>query len=600
VLTGGLNRTDGPEPRGTINAVFEYLHLIGFRFYTPYSADSHGEFDSTKPKPSAVFPSCAGLKSSPSFTYRSAIVHNLLDSCANCPQKRATDRWWVANHMNGGGDRTGNYISTVIPFEMGGQLMFSNDTCTSSIFSLVPPVTSIHKGSYDVGQYDAHPEWFSLLPRHPAIKTSDGRECIKSPSSCVRSWNISDLGVPGQPGLASLCLSNPAMRQYMINHTLQKLRWDAANLGGVELINLADNDSTDDGLCHCAKCVAHRERDRVATLPCASRPGGCGSYGLTDTKYRGAAGLSLEVGSLLQGALQAEFPDVDVWVQSYHAQLEPPLVTRPANGVKVQFTTLHMNFGQPLIHPSNNITYDQLIGWTKIMPRGDIGVWDYFTDFNHPLVLLPNWFKMVEDIKLYGALGVSALNYEGNGAVQTADLHAMRAWVCGQLAWDAERDGLALIREFLVNYYSDGAANYILEHMHAYTDEIDRQNYYVTPADAPTAGYFTPSVIYTSLSALNNALRNATAAGETLPRPTVLRSIASLRLSPWFIALSNWEALCVHTRAHALPWPLAEASRHASLASFASNVTALLGATSLATEAAALATMNASRDLTCL
>lgn len=504
----------------------------------------------------------------------------------------------MQNHQNGGGDRTGNYISTVIPFEMGGQLMYSNDTTTSTIFSLVPPTTTIHKGSYNVGQFDAHPEWFSLLPKKPAAETSDGRECIDDPSSCVRSWNISNLGVPGQKGGATLCLSNVAMRQHMVEHTLQKLRWDAKNLGGVQLIDLADNDATDDGLCHCAKCVAHRELDR-ASMPCAAnKTAGCGTYGLTAKKYRGAAGLSLEVGSLLQGAIAKEFPDVDVWVQSYHAQLTPPKVTRPANGVKVQFTTLHMNFGAPLTHSSNNVTYDQLIGWTKIMPKGDIVLWDYFTNFNHPLVLLPNWFKMIEDIKLYTSLGVSGLNYEGNSGEQTSDLHAMRAWVCAQLSWDATRDGYALIEEFLVNYYSEGAAGYIMQHMRAYTDEVYRQNYFVTPADSPSAGYFTPAVIYKSITALDNAIQNATAAGETLPRSKVVPEIAVLRVSPWFVALSNWDALCTYTTAHSLPWPL-EGSRHASLVSFASNVTEYLGAKMLTTEAGALATMNASKDLTC-
>ena len=271
--------------------MFEYLRHIGFRFYTPLSADSHGAFDRTKPEPTAVFPSCAGLKTAPSFDYRSVSIHNLLDSCAaGCPKPTAADVWWVQNHQNGGGDRTGNYISTVIPFEMGGQLMYSNDTCTSSIFSLVPPTTAIHKGSYNVGQFDAHPEWYSLLPKQPAAQTSDGRECVDDPSSCVRSWNISHLGVPGRKGFASLCLSDPGMRRYMAEHALQKLRWDAANLGGVQLIDLADNDATDDGVCHCAKCVAHRELDRGA-LPCASDPAGCGTYGLTAEKYRGAVAV---------------------------------------------------------------------------------------------------------------------------------------------------------------------------------------------------------------------------------------------------------------------------------------------------------------------
>jgi hypothetical protein len=221
-----------------------------------------------------------------------------------------------------------------------------------------------------------------------------------------------------------------------------------------------------------------------------------------------------------------------------------------------------------------------------------------FTNFNHPMILLPNWFKMVEDIQLYASLGVSGIDWEGNSAVATADLHDMRAWVCAQLSWDAERDGRVLIEEFLVNVYSEGAAGYIMQHMKAYTDEVDRQNYYVTPADAATAGYFTPAVIYTSLTALDKAIQNATAASETMPRAKVVTQIQGLRVCPWFLALSNWEALCAYTASHSLPWPL-EASRHASLASFASNVTEYLGPATLQTEAAALAAMNSSKDLTC-
>ena len=64
-----------------------------------------------------------------------------MDKVAGAPT--AADMWWVQNHLNGGGDRTGNYLSTVIPFEMGGQLMFSNDSCTSTIYTFVPPVTTV-------------------------------------------------------------------------------------------------------------------------------------------------------------------------------------------------------------------------------------------------------------------------------------------------------------------------------------------------------------------------------------------------------------------------------------------------------------------------
>ena len=101
MLTGGLNRTDGAEPRGTINAVFEFLRLCGFRWYGVFTADSFGQFDALAGKPTANLPSCEGLTGRPSFGYRSVDVHNLLDMVVGKPM--AGDFWWVQNHMNGGG-----------------------------------------------------------------------------------------------------------------------------------------------------------------------------------------------------------------------------------------------------------------------------------------------------------------------------------------------------------------------------------------------------------------------------------------------------------------------------------------------------------------
>jgi hypothetical protein len=215
------------------------------------------------------------------------------------------------------------------------------------------------------------------------------------------------------------------------------------------------------------------------------------------------------------------------------------------------------------------------------------------------MILLPNWFKMIEDVKLFASLGISGLIFEGNTVIQTADLHEMRGWVLTQLMWDASQDGDALIYEFMVNFYSEGAVGYILQHMRAFTDEIERLDYYVTASDAATAPYFSPQVIYTSLVALGQATTNCSAASETRPKSKVLQAIASLRVSPWFLALSNWEALCTWTTTEGLRWPLAETSLHASVASFSSNVTAYLGPRTLQSEVGALAQMSAGKDLKC-
>ena len=43
--------------------------------------------------------------------------------------------WWVANHLNGGGDYTGNTPFPRLPDYMGGEVMLANDTTTSTVFS---------------------------------------------------------------------------------------------------------------------------------------------------------------------------------------------------------------------------------------------------------------------------------------------------------------------------------------------------------------------------------------------------------------------------------------------------------------------------------
>ena len=67
-------------------------------------------------------------------------------------------------------------------------------------------------------------------------------------------------------------------------------------------------------------------------------------------------------------ALEEEFPEVIVTVQSYQDKNTPPTATRPHQKVWVQFAELGQNFGQPLTHASNQKTLGQLQAWAKIAP----------------------------------------------------------------------------------------------------------------------------------------------------------------------------------------------------------------------------------------
>jgi hypothetical protein len=148
-LTGGLGRDGAPTPRGTINAVQTFLHRLGLRWWTPYK-----DVDPTWTGPGIArglsfgmrlaIPGChkigdtpmesVGHVFKPRFEYRSILSKGILSSTQSAI-------WNVQNHLNGGADRTGNCKSLVIPKSMGGMMMFTNGTCASSVYTLLPPAS---------------------------------------------------------------------------------------------------------------------------------------------------------------------------------------------------------------------------------------------------------------------------------------------------------------------------------------------------------------------------------------------------------------------------------------------------------------------------
>ena len=422
--------------------------------------------------------------------------------------------WWVANHMNGGGDHTGNTPYPLLPDYMGGEVMLSNDTTTSTVYTLVPPVTFQHWGSFYEGQFDQHPEWYSLLHK-PQLKDDDspchehhhhGRHA--DAAACVRTHNLSGTTACGPaPGkdntaypFAQLCMSNPAMRQYMIHHTVAKLTWDRAHIQDHSLVNIAGNDQCADSECHCHVCSAARQHDA---------PDSSGSVDGSHVPYAGQSGLNLAVANELASALDERgFPETHVMLQIYKGTLTPPRRTKPHPQVLLQFTTegyapKTRNAIQPLTHPSNSLTLQQLVGWRDLTTSHDqLHIWEYIGNFCHATILQPDWWRAFQDAKMFGqqhqqqqrqsesssseqdgaAAGLPGLGFGVGGilsegqSLPTADLHELRSWVLSSLYWDATRDIDSLITEFLVGFYSAEAAPLVLKHMEAYRDFTQQTN----------------------------------------------------------------------------------------------------------------------------
>jgi hypothetical protein len=192
------------------------------------------------------------------------------------------------------------------------------------------------------------------------------------------------------------------------------------------------------------------------------------------------------------------------------------------------------------------------------------------------LLLLPDWFKLGDDVALYRELNVSGVMMEACTS-PPADLHEMKAWLLGQLYMDRHANATELMLDFLNGYYSPRATPLILVHMRLYTDAVARTNYHVNVGSNVHAPFFAPDVVLRSLAALNAAV------ATSVQGSVVVTRLQKLRLSPWYVLLFRWDEACTVV-AKAAPaagggmvWPLEHHQLGESYQAFLRAANALLG-----------------------
>lgn len=239
-----------------------------------------------------------------------------------------------------------------------------------------------------------HPEWFSLIK---GKRTTDR---------------------------AQLCLTNPKLRDFTVERVKQWLHESP----GAGIISVSQNDWH--GACECPDCKAldDPEGTRAATM-------------LAFVNY-------------IAEKIEPDFPRVAVDTLAYQYTRKPPKTLKPRPNVIVRLCSIECNFREPLDHPSNAAFADDLRGWSKLCQR--LYVWDYTTDFAHYVQPHPNWFTLDANLRFFHAHGVRGVFEQGAYQSHGSEMAELRAWVLAQLLWNPQRDGRALIHEFLEGYY--GAA----------------------------------------------------------------------------------------------------------------------------------------------
>ena len=170
-------------------------------------------------------------------------------------------------------------IAAAVPPEKGGHISYKGFVHTFN--QLVPPET----------HFAAHPEWFSLIK---GKRTSDR---------------------------AQLCLTNPSLRDFMVERVKQWLR-ESPETG---IISVSQNDWA--GACECRDC---KTLDDAEGTPAATM--------LAFANYVGEK-------------IEPEFPQVAVDTLAYQYTRKPPKTLKPRANVIVRLCSIECNFREPHEHP---------------------------------------------------------------------------------------------------------------------------------------------------------------------------------------------------------------------------------------------------------
>lgn len=374
-------------------------------------------------------------------------------------------RWAVRNFSNS--------QSASIPEEWGGCIRYRGFVHT--FFPLVPPEEHFAK----------HPEWYSF---REGKRTHDR---------------------------AQLCLTNPELRDFVVDRVRQWLRESP----DARIVSVSQNDWY--GACECDQCKALDDAE--------------GSH----------AGTMLDFVNYVAAKLEPDFPQVAIDTLAYQYTRKPPKTIKPRPNVIVRLCSIECNFREPLEHEVNAKFADDIRGWEKICDR--LYIWDYTTDFGHYVQPHPNWYVLGPNVRFFAAHHVKGLFEQGAYQSYASEFSELRSWVLAQLLWDPRKDDRALIQEFLDGYYGAAAAKPIRRYMDVMHQESAGWN--LTCFSRTDTKFHNFRTLLEASRLWREAEAAVTGDAERLPR------VQRGRMWVDYVWLSLWEKLQKECTDAGAPWP---------------------------------------------
>ncbi len=367
-----------------------------------------------------------------------------------------------------------NSQSARITDAMGGRIVYKGFVHT--FFSLVPPEK----------YFKDKPEWFSMI---------DGKRKFEQ---------------------AQLCLSNPELRDFVVEQVRQWLKESPE----ARIVSVSQNDWH--GACQCPQCKALDDAE--------------GSH----------AGSLLAFVNYVAEKIEKDYPNVAIDTLAYQYTRQAPRTLKPRPNVIIRLCSIECNFGVPLSDPANESFARDIRDWAKICQR--LYIWDYVTDFAHYLQPHPNWFVLGDNVRFFHQNNVKGLFEQGAYQSSGAEMAEMRAWVLAQLMWNPKLDDRELIHEFLNGYYGAGAARYIRDYMNLMHTASRGHN---LTCYSPTTA---PFLKFKTLAEAERLWQKAEAAAAQTP--DLLWRVRLAHMPVRYVWLSEWTSLRKECKAMGAEWPL--------------------------------------------
>ena len=299
----------------------------------------------------------------------------------------STNEWLARMRINGS-----NGQDHFIPDSMGGSVLTRNSCHSYAI--LVPPKE----------HFDKHPTWF-------ALRENGGRSSNE------------------------LCLTNPELREFVVQRVLADLRANPK----VENYWVSQNDGGGSG-CFCEKCTA----ERLAH-------GG---------KDRWSAN-TISFTNCVADQVKAEFPKVRIKTLAYNYTQAAPENLAASDNVLVEICG---NF------KADDDSHARLVSaWSKAAEN--ISVYTYGGSNYGYWWPYPNVWEVGMQYPWARKAGVRAFYVQGTALGKGSGLVDMKAYISARLAWDPSRDVHKEIKDFCDGFYGPGG-KYIVEYLDWYSAYI--------------------------------------------------------------------------------------------------------------------------------